>query len=228
MKFLNIIAEGKTEEEFVRKTLTPYLANFEVFVSCQRVHTGGTKLHPIKGGLGRIPKYRPVIRALERWRETEKNRNNVFYSTMLDLYAFPKDEESPYSQRIQNIPDKYQRIEELENAMAQLHNCPTFIPYVQLHEFETLLLVDVSKLSVVFPEHQNSIEKFKVQMNGKNVELINDRPELSPSNRITSYIPEYQSQKSTIGPMIAEDIGIQNLKMKCQHFNQWITKLENL
>lgn len=164
------------------------MANFEVFVSCQRVHTGGTKQHPIKGGLGRVPKYRPVIRALERWREAEKSRKDVYYSTMLDLYAFPKDEESPYSERIQSISDKYKRVEELEKAMAKIHNCQTFIPYVQLYEFETLILVDVSKLMIIFPEHKNSVEKFKVQMDGKNVELINDRPVFSPSNQIISYL----------------------------------------
>ena len=100
MKDLHIIAEGKTEEGFVRKVLTPHLAGFGVYVACQCVHTGGTKTHPIKGGLGKIPKYMPISRTLERWVKDNRNREGVYYSTMLDLYAFPKDSESPYTEEI--------------------------------------------------------------------------------------------------------------------------------
>lgn len=228
MKYLQVIAEGHSEEEFVRKVLTLHLANFNVFVSCQRVHTGGSKTHPIKGGLGKVPKYRPVIRALERWIEADRNRKNVYYSTMLDLYAFPKDSESPYSVKIQNIQDKYLRIMALENAMFEKHGHPGFIPYVQMHEFETLLLADIDCLKAMYPDRKKQIELLKKSIAGTNIELINDGPSTAPSKRIIAAIPDHEGQKSTVGSIVVQDIGIQVLKQKCQHFNEWITKLEGL
>ena len=228
MKYLHIIAEGNSEEEFVRKVLTSHLAKFKVFVSCQRVHTGGTKTHPVKGGLGRIPKYRPVTRALERWIEADRNRDDVYYSTMLDLYAFPKDSESPYSKNIQSIQDKYLRVQELEKAMFDKHGHPRFIPYVQLHEFETLLLVDPDRLKVMYPDRKIYIDRLKSEIIHKNVELINDGAKTAPSKRIVAAIPDHEGQKSTVGSIVVQDIGIDMLKQKCQHFNEWILKLEKL
>lgn len=228
MKYLHIIAEGHSEEEFIRKVLTPYLATFEVFVSCQRVHTGGSKTHPFKGGLGRVPKYHPVTRTLERWIEADRNRNDVYYATMLDLYAFPKDSESPYTENIQSIQDKYARVEALENAMVEKHGHSRFIPYVQLHEFETLLLVDLDRLKVMYPDRKTYIDRLKKEIGNTNVELINDSSQTAPSKRIISAVPDHEGQKSTVGPIVVEDIGIHLLKEKCKHFNEWITRLEGL
>ncbi len=228
MKYLHIIAEGNSEEEFIRKVLGQHLARFGVYVYCQRVHTGGNKTHPVKGGLGRIPKYRPVIRALERWIDADRNREQVYYSTMLDLYAFPKDAESPYSEAIQSIEDKYKRVRELEKAMLEKHGHPKLIPYVQLHEFETLLLVDLDRLKVMYPDCKKPIDKLKNETAGKNVELINEGLTTAPSKRIIAAVPQYEVQKSTVGPIVAQDIGIDLLKQKCPHFNEWVTKLEKL
>lgn len=228
MKYLHIIAEGQSEEEFVRKVLTPHLADYNVFVACQRVHTGGNKTHPIKGGLGKVPKYRPIQRALDRWIEADKGREEVYYSTMLDLYAFPKDSESPYSDDIQSIQDKYKRVQKLEVAMFDKHDFPRFIPYIQLHEFETLLLVDLDRLKVMYPDRKTHIDRLKKEIKDKNVELINETKENAPSKRIIAAIPDHEGQKSTVGSIVAQDIGIQMLKEKCQHFNEWVTRLENL
>ncbi len=228
MKYLHIIAEGSSEEEFVNKVLAPHLANFSVFVSCQRVHTGGNRINPIKGGLGKIPRYRPVTRALERWIQDDRNREDVYYSTMLDLYAFPKDAESPYSEKIQSIQDKYLKVQELEKAMFEKHEHSRFIPYIQLHEFETLLLVDLDKLKVMYPDRKPYVDKLKNEIANNNVELINDGIKTAPSKKIIAAIPDHEGQKSTVGSIVVQDIGIEMLKQKCRHFNEWVTKLEKL
>jgi hypothetical protein len=228
MKHLHIIAEGKSEEVFIRKVITPHLANLGVYVACQCVHTGGSKTHPVKGGLGKTPKYRPIVRALDRWMEADRNRSNVYYSTMLDLYAFPKDSESPYSPSIQSIQDKYVRINKLEKAMFEKHQIPNFIPDVQLHEFETLLLADVDMLKVMYPDRKIYIERLKKDIGEKNIELINDRPDKAPSKRIIAAITNHEGQKSTVGSIVVQDIGIHKLRQMCQHLNEWITKLEKL
>ncbi|MCG8388858.1 MAG: DUF4276 family protein [Cytophagales bacterium] len=228
MKHLHIIAEGQTEEEFVRKVLTPHLAGFGVYVVCQRVHTGGTKTHPIKGGLGRVPKYRPISRALERWVEADRNREDVYYSTMLDLYAFPKDSESPYTEEIRSVQDEYVKIERLEAAMSEKHQNPRFIPYVQLHEFETLMLADLDRLKIMYPDRKTYIDRLKREIGDANIELINGGQNTAPSKRIIVATPDYEDQKSSVGPIVVEDIGIHTIKEKCRHFDEWVTRLEEL
>jgi hypothetical protein len=53
-------------------------------------------------------------------------------------------------------------------------------------------------------------------------------PETAPSKRIIKLIPEYEWNKVSVGASIAGLIGIDYLKGACKHFNDWITKLENL
>jgi hypothetical protein len=59
-------------------------------------------------------------------------------------------------------------------------------------------------------------------------EEINESPQTAPSKRIIRYIPDYESQKAQVGPMVAEDIGLTLLREKCPHFGEWITKLESV
>lgn len=41
-------------------------------------------------------------------------------------------------------------------------------------------------------------------------------------------IPDYRNWKSTAGPNIAKAIGLNPIRKKCPHFDQWIRKLESL
>jgi trehalose-6-phosphate synthase len=57
-------------------------------------------------------------------------------------------------------------------------------------------------------------------------ELINDGETTAPSKRILKLIPTYK--KITDGIIIARKIGLEIMREKCPHFNQWLTQLENL
>lgn len=59
-------------------------------------------------------------------------------------------------------------------------------------------------------------------------ELVNDGIDTAPSKRIIREIPEYASIKASAGPIVAEKIGLDNLRLKCRHFGEWLTKLEAL
>lgn len=59
-------------------------------------------------------------------------------------------------------------------------------------------------------------------------EEINESPQTVPSKRIIQHLPDYEGQKAQVGPMVAEDIGLHLLRQHCPHFNDWITKLEDL
>ena len=227
MRFLNIIVEGSSEESFVNDVLVNHFAELEIFVSTRKIKSGWDKQNqiPMKGGLLKYIKYRNDVK---RWIASDKDNPKFWYSSMVDLYAFPKDDLSPYKQNIRTITNHYSRIKALEKAIFTDINHPRFIPYVQLHEFESLLLVDPNKLIVMYPDKQNGIDRLKREINGLNPEEINESQHTAPSKRIIKHLPDYENQKAQVGPLVAGDIGLSKLRSKCPHFNDWITKLENI
>lgn len=227
MRNLHIIVEGSSEENFVNDVMVKHFSPLNIFVSSRKIRTGWDKLNnkPSKGGLLKYSKFRNDVL---RWIESDKGRPDTFYSSFIDLYAFPRDSESPYTSEIRHIIDPYQKIKTLEAAIYKDIKHPNFIPYVQLHEFESLILVNPDKLLGMYPDGQTAISKLKKDIGNTKPEEINESSSKAPSKRIIKYLPDYKGQKAQVGPMVAEDIGITELRNKCPHFNQWITKLEEL
>ena len=227
MKNLQIIVEGSSEETFVNEVMVKHFAALSIFVSARKIRTGWDRIYnkPAKGGLSKYIKFRNDVL---RWIESDKGRANTFYTSFIDLYSFPKDKQSPYTTQIQNILDPYQRITALESAIALDINHSNFIPYVQLHEFEALLLVAPDRLIVMFPNEQAGITRLKRNIANLKPEEINESSQTAPSKRIIQYLPNYEGQKAQVGPLVAEDIGLTLLRNNCPHFNDWITKLENI
>lgn len=227
MKHLNIVVEGSSEEAFVNDVLKPHLALLNIFVAARRITTGWDRMNkrPAKGGL---LYYRWFKNDLLNWITADRGNPNCHYTSMLDLYAFPKGGDSPYTESIQAIQNPYQKIAALESAISQDINHPRFIPYIQLHEFETFVMVNPDRLIVLYPDKQNSINRLKDNIGAIAPELVNDSPQTAPSKRIIQFIPEYEGLKAQVGPMVAEDIGITTLRTACPHFNDWLTRLEAL
>jgi hypothetical protein len=230
---LHILVEGQTEEEFVNSVLTEHLGDFNISTDVRSVITSRDRKKNInyRGGMST---YQKAKRDLERWMK-EDNNSDSFFTTMFDLYALPKD--FPKFDESQTQSDPYQRIADLETAFAEdlaqafstnverLH----FTPYIQLHEFEALILSDPEKFSVRFIEHDKQIKRLvALCLSVHSPELINDGEETAPSKQIIKEIPEYKGAKASAGPLIAKEIGIHTLREKCPHFNEWITALEKL
>jgi hypothetical protein len=227
MKTLNIVVEGSTEESFVKDVLVKHFQSFGIIVYCRKIRTGWDTMNnkPAKGGL---LKYRKLRNDVISWIEEDRGREDTFYSSFIDLYAFPKDNESPYSPQIQSISDPYVKVETLEKAIKADISHAAFIPYIQLHEFETFLFVSPDNLLVMYPDRATYIQRLKKDVNGLSPEKINETPQNAPSKRIIRHIPEYEVQKAQVGPLVAGDIGIGELRDNCPHFNDWISRLENI
>ena len=227
MKFVNIIVEGTSEEVFVNDVLVKHFASLGIFVSARKVRTGWDKVNnkPAKGGISTYAKFRNEI---IRWIIADRGRVDTFYTSFIDLYAFPKDSESPYTKDLQSIENPYQKVEALESAIATDINHPNFIPYIQLHEFEAFLLASPDRLLGMYPDEQTAIGRLTKEIALMPPEEINESPQTAPSKRIIRYIPDYESQKAQVGPMVAEDIGLTLLRKKCPHFGEWLTKLESV
>lgn len=230
---LHITAEGQTEERFVRHVLAPYLGERSVWSDARCVLTSRDKRAGIlyRGGFRRQSPYLTVKKDICAWMK-EDRQSDVRFTTMLDLYALPND--FPGYADAQRKTDPYARVAVLEEAFAadinSEMNDTRFIPYVQLHEFEALILADPQHLDWEFLEHDDPIVRLAdmVAREGGNPELIDDGANTAPSKRIIAEIPEYAGKKATSGPLVAGRIGMPTLLERCRHFSQWIDRLLRL
>lgn len=219
---LHITAEGQTEQKFVNNVLTPHLATFDVFVSVRCVLTSKDK-RAAKEYRGGLVNYEKAKNDIQAWLKEDKHEDCRF-TTMFDLYALPNN--FPGYDEGQEKTDKYERVKILEKHLEQDISDHRFFPYIQLHEFEALILSDPQSLDIEYLEHEVSIQQLIAMVGEQNPELINDGRETAPSKRILKEIPEYD--KATAGPAVAKRIGLPKLREKCHHFNEWLTRLENL
>ncbi|MCU0546274.1 MAG: DUF4276 family protein [Oscillatoriaceae cyanobacterium Prado104] len=86
---------------------------------------------------------------------------------------------------------------------------------------------DPSQLNNIFPGYEEAIGQLVKECEGyESPELINQGKTTAPSKRIIQAIPRYS--KISDGLTIVKSIGLDNIRSKCPHFNQWINTLENL
>jgi hypothetical protein len=223
MRRLNVLAEGQTEEAFVNDVLAPHLAEYGVVAAVRCVTTRRDRRRPDVVHRGGLPDYGKARRDLERWMAEDATAS---FTTMFDLYALPAD--FPGYEGAARLTDPYERVRTLEAAMAADVGDRRLIPYIQLHEFEALLLTDPAKLDWEYLEHPEQIAQLvELASRYESPELIDDGPDTAPSKRIIAEIPEFAFQKASVGPRIARRIGIVRLRERCPHFSQWVEKLES-
>jgi len=227
MKRINIIVEGQTEEDFVKTILAEPFAHHDLFLCARQVETGRKHGKAHKGG---ATSYLKIRRDILNWLSQDRQ---ALTTMMFDLYALPDDFPAYAEASLQQDP--YQRVAMLESAvladmMGELGGVPDrFIPYIQLHEFEALLFSEPGCLSEGLSLYKPSstlasdLQAILDQAQG-NPELINDDPSTAPSKRLLALCGDYS--KPLLGILIAEQIGLATLREKCEHFNQWLTRLE--
>lgn len=218
---LHITVEGQTEQGFVKNVLIEHLAAFRVFADARCVLTSKDnrigRTH--RGGL---LSYERARNDIQTWMK-EDTDPKCHFTTMFDLYGLPRT--FPGMEAAHRDP--YDRVAALEAAFARDIGHPRFIPYIQLHEFEALILAAPQCLDSEYLEHAAPIRGLVAMANGQNPELINDGPETAPSKRIIREIPEYGGDK-TAGASVVARIGLPTLRARCRHFDAWVTKLEGL
>jgi hypothetical protein len=50
----------------------------------------------------------------------------------------------------------------------------------------------------------------------------------APSKRIIRHVPIYERNKVRVGAPAAVAIGLNNLRTKCPHFGNWLSRLESM
>ncbi len=219
MKKVLILAEGQTEETFIREALTAYLARKEIYptptlITTKRVTESGSVF---KGGI--VP-YERLKRDLNR---LLNDSSAAIVTTMIDFYGLP----GSFPGRKTMPPGScYERVAYLEEKLRKDVNHHRFLPYLALHEFEAMLFVKPEQINQAFPDIDRSKELSAIRAQFGSPEEIDDNPLTAPSKRLAALFPEYR--KALHGPLAILEIGIDQIRNECAHFNDWIKKLESL
>lgn len=224
MKRLYLTVEGQTEEQFAMTLLRPHLANFSVFMYPPRF----TGPHGRRGG--RIPRggllhtFQHAMADMQRWLKEDKSADARF-TMMVDLYGLPHDFPG-YLEGISR-PGGADQAVELERSLALAMADSRFIPYLQVHEFEALVLSDPRQIATIYNGAQanlndlcNDCAKYRC------AEDINHGQHSHPKCRIQQCVLAYD--ENVAGPLLTEAIGLETLRKNCPHFGAWLSRLEKL
>ena len=214
-----IICEGQTEEEFVNGIIRPYLNKFQI--NDARAILMATS----KGQKGGDIKFNRLKYNVENLLNRE---SDILVTSFIDFFKLKSDFPNFYdSQKLQN---KRQRVDFLENALAEAINNPRFIPYIQLHEFEGLLFSAKEGFEFLPDLKPRNLEMLILAVNEKeNPEDLNDGELTSPSRRLKQLIPGYDNNKPFYGGIIAEVNTIEVILRRCSRFRTWLeTIIENI
>jgi hypothetical protein len=222
---LYFYVEGQTEQEYVRRVLMPHLAGFNVHVMGAVLAASGRRHGQVARGGGRH--YQPMRNDLGRLLRQDAARD-VRFTTLFDLYAlyrdFPGYDEA---EKQRHIPAE--RVVTLEKAFAADVGDSRFVPHIQLHEFETILLCAPEHLALVYEKADAGIAALRAAVEAaKSPELVNDGEHTAPSKRIIAHFPAYDRQKTAVGAELADCVGIPTTRRLCAHFDRWLTALEAL
>jgi hypothetical protein len=217
-----VIAEGPTEEQFIKRLVAPALHHLNIFVKSELMSTSRIA----KGGA--VTFQRLQFNA----RNTLRRKSDIILSTFIDLYALNTD--FPGINEAKNMADTYSKVEYLE---SRLHDelvkhigCrpERFIPHIQPYEYEGLLFSDVEALCKTEPGWNNrTCDLQKVRSSFDTPEHINGGYETAPSKRLEKLLhPGYR--KTRHGPLSAERITLATMEKECHHFRGWMENLRGL
>lgn len=223
---LIIVVEGPTEEDFVKESLVGHLANYGVFASATVVgkemayRRGHQRPGARGGGLFRHWK-RDIDRILRH-----DSSDDLRVTTLWDLYGLPED--FPGLDKHGADPDTRRRCDALERSLANIINDRRFMPYIQRHEFEALVLASLPSLAELLDAEDDlaGLAALEAKIEGINPEDINDGKETAPSKRLLTHIPGFR--KTLHGPIATGDTGLVSLRQQCPRFDAWLSALEAL
>jgi len=225
MSDIYIIVEGQTEQTFVRDVLAPQMSTKGIYLFPSLIGKSGHK-----GGNIRLDRAKTDIRNFLN------QRKDTYITTMFDYFRIPS--EWPGIDKIKGLKEQGKSLTAIEKGEiieVATHNeiietYPEydpenrFIPYIEMHEFEALLFSDADILASKIGTDVSDINAILNQYSTP--EDINNDSLKAPSKRLEKLKQGYR--KVAMGKVISEAIGIETIREKCPHFNNWLKKLESL
>ena len=215
-----VIVEGKTEEMFVKLLLAPYLRSKNIFMHATQVSKTGQK-----GGDVKFSRIKNDLRL------HLKQRSDTYVTTLVDYYgvkewpgldAVPPRATPAQIAQVVNGATKAR----IEALFADQRADYRFIPYMAIHEFESLLFSNSTVLAEELNIDQETVDA--VLRRFGEPEAINNSRQTAPSKRLDQWHPDGEFPKTTMGIAIAKEIGIPTMREMCPLFNKWLTTLETI
>ncbi len=218
MKRIIVICEGPTEQEFCNTILVPHFLSYGINIQAPLIKHSHGGIVPWSNLLQQI-----IIHL--------KSERDAYVTTLIDYYGINETHHFPHWEESGTITDINEKIDYLEDSMKQSVDeriRHRFLPYIQLHEFESILFSSVEAFHRVIPKEDlvGLDELRQISDRFDNPELINNSKETSPSHRLARIIKGYN--KIVYGNYLAEDIGLPTIRQHCPRFNRWITTLQQI
>ncbi|MCY4376973.1 MAG: DUF4276 family protein [Spirochaetaceae bacterium] len=188
------MVEGGTEEEFVNRVIAPHL------------WARGVDPKPILMG-GNVTVDRLASEIAHLLWSFER------VTSLVDFYGFRDKGDAPRTELQELVHDKVDR------KIAGSYDRSRAFPYVQLHEFESLLFSDVTTFGELLNARSDLVGSLQaVRAKFETPEDINDDVKTHPSRRIEDLMPAYQ--KAVDGPFLADRMGLSTIRAACPRFDQ--------
>ena len=218
MSNIKILVEGPTEILFVNEVLKLHFYERGIYIK--------PFLFQKAGG---VPKYSISQKQILN---TIRSDPSCFCTTMVDFYGMPTNWPGrEQANRCQGCAEKADMVEggilkDITGHLGNSFNPLRIVPYVQMHEFEALLFSSPATLAESLGIEKSIPAFMAIRNEFSNPEEINDDYDKCPSRQIEGV---FQGFKKTInGITAASRIGLETMRHECPHFNEWITKLEDI
>ena len=214
MKKLVFIVEGDSEAEFVKRIMTPFFAS-------KGIH----EIWPIIIGHG--------YDNIEHFKNTVKRvlsfEGEPVITTFIDYYRINSTKKIPDYDRIKDEPSEQKLAimeQKLNEVVQSIKLYRFFVPYIQRHEFETLLFADPEK-GFNLEDEQIKQDVIKLCKKFDSIEDINDTPQGAPSVRLKEIyaLHKRKYKKGADAVDIADLTSIEKMLEKCPHFRKWVETL---
>ncbi|PID27117.1 MAG: hypothetical protein CR982_06610 [Candidatus Cloacimonadota bacterium] len=214
------IVEGKTEEVFIKTILRPFLATQNIFIYATQITKPGEK--------GGDVRFKRAVKDIENHL---KQRSDIFVTTFIDYYGikeWPGIRDAKKYKTPKDIADTINRATK-DKVVALFSNQGAdirFLPFIAIHEFETLLFSDSEILAKNLDIDITEVEKVLEECGEP--ERINNGVDTAPSKRLDNWTSDKKFKKTVKGIKIAKEIGIEKMREKCPLFNEWLIEVEKL
>ena len=211
---LAISVEGPTEEGFVKQVLADHLRQRRVepqpiLLGRARGRSGGGNVSAER--LGREMAY--LLYSFDS------------VTSLVDYYGFRKKGDLTVEELEEYV--KHRVDNQVGKRFCRANPSKKALPYIQRHEFESLLFSDVDVFSELLDVTEASVDELrKIRTQFSTPEDINDSRYTAPSKRIAGVIPTYN--KNVNGPLLAMKTSLAVIRDECPRFDDWVTRLEQL
>ena len=218
MTRVNVVVEGQTERRFVTDVFGPAMAAAGVYLYPRLLGPAGQK-----GGRVTFDRVAADLSILL------KQEADTYCTTLLDYYGRGRGwPPVPVGQPASAAATVLERAlaDRLSDELPDRRVDVRCFPYIQLHEFESLLFSDSAAFARAVGRDDLAGPFAEIRSEFATPEDIDDGPSTAPSKRVIALHPKYD--KVLAGQQAAVAVGVSSMRQACPRFGRWVDRLLSL